>query len=432
MMSVNPMRSNKVLGVIFLVLLLSGVWVSYGVFTKKFTDYDEVQLKTTNIGLQLPIRADVKIRGVQVGEVIDIQPEAEGATLTLGLYPDMRDTVPGNVSGSIVPKTLFGEKYVSLIVPEGPIADGIEIDTVIDRTDVSTEVEQVLNDLYPLLRAVQPAEINMTLNAIATALEGRGDQLGNNLETIDSYLKRLNPEIPALVEDLRLTGEVSDVYADVLPEIATILRNTITTTQTLEGREEKLNALFKDIGSFSATAERFLGDNGDNIIRLGELSRDQLALFARYAPQYPCLLEGIVGAGKLQAEAFRGFTLHIVLETLPNQPRAYGPQDKPVYGDRRGPYCGRLPTPGFSQDNPVTHQPNFADGIDEPTGKGTSRAATGWSSGAGYPGSREESALVKGLLGPVIGTSADDVPDLGVLLIGPMARGATVTMGADR
>lgn len=428
----NPMKNNKVLGVVFLALLLSSVWLSYGVFTQKFTDFDEVELKTTNIGLQTPIRADVKIRGVQVGEVIDIRTDGEGATLTLGLYPDMRDTIPSNVSGSIVPKTLFGEKYVSLIVPEGPLADPIQVDTVIDRTDVSTEVEQVLNDLFPLLRAVQPAEINMTLNAIATALEGRGDQLGGNLETIDSYLKRLNPQIPALVEDLRLTGQVSDVYSDVLPEVATILRNTITTTQTLEGREEKLNALFKDIGSFSATAERFLGDNGDNIIRLGEVSREQLGVFARYAPEYPCLLEGIVSAGKLQAEAWRGFTLHIVLETLPNQPRGYGPADKPVYGEKRGPYCGRLPNAPWSQENPVTHQPNFADGVDEPTGKGTTRSATGWSTGAGYPGSREESALVKGLLGPAIGTSAQDVPDLGVLLVAPMARGATVSMGADR
>ncbi|WP_232211563.1 MULTISPECIES: MCE family protein [Nocardioides] len=426
------MKNNKVLGVVFLALLLSSVWLSYGVFTQKFTDFDEVELKTTNIGLQTPIRADVKIRGVQVGEVIDIRTDGEGATLTLGLYPDMRDTIPSNVSGSIVPKTLFGEKYVSLIVPEGPLADPIQVDTVIDRTDVSTEVEQVLNDLFPLLRAVQPAEINMTLNAIATALEGRGDQLGGNLETIDSYLKRLNPQIPALVEDLRLTGQVSDVYSDVLPEVATILRNTITTTQTLEGREEKLNALFKDIGSFSATAERFLGDNGDNIIRLGEVSREQLGVFARYAPEYPCLLEGIVSAGKLQAEAFRGFTLHIVLETLPNQPRGYGPADKPVYGEKRGPYCGRLPNAPWSQENPVTHQPNFADGVDEPTGKGITRSATGWSTGAGYPGSREESALVKGLLGPAIGTSAQDVPDLGVLLVAPMARGATVSMGADR
>ena len=71
---------------------------------------------------------------------------------------------------------------------------------------VSTEVEKVLSDLYPLLRTVEPAELNMTLNALATALEGRGDQIGENLETVDSYLKRLNPQIPALVEDLRLTA----------------------------------------------------------------------------------------------------------------------------------------------------------------------------------------------------------------------------------
>ena len=36
----NPMRNNTVLGVVFLALLLSGVWASYGVFTQKFTDYD--------------------------------------------------------------------------------------------------------------------------------------------------------------------------------------------------------------------------------------------------------------------------------------------------------------------------------------------------------------------------------------------------------
>ena len=33
----------------------------------------------------------------------------------------------------------------------------------------------MLADLYPLLRTVQPADINLTLNAISTALEGRGD-----------------------------------------------------------------------------------------------------------------------------------------------------------------------------------------------------------------------------------------------------------------
>jgi phospholipid/cholesterol/gamma-HCH transport system substrate-binding protein len=421
---------TKALGVVFLVLMLAAVWATYGVFTKKFTDYDEVTLQASRIGLQLPQRADVKIKGVIVGEVLDYEPTAEGAEITLGLYQDRTTDIPSDVTASILPKTLFGEKFVSLDVPDGgssaaPIADG----DVIERTDLSIEVEQVLSDLYPLLRAVQPADLNMTLNAVATALEGRGEQLGETLETLDRYLTRFNPELPALVEDLRLTAEVSDTYADVLPEVATILRNTITTTSTLEDREEKLKALFNDVSKFAAVADRFTRANGDNLVRLADLGAEQLEVFARYAPGYPCLLGGIVGAGKLQAEAFRGFTLHIVLETLPNQPRGYTAADTPVYGDKRGPYCGRLPNPPWSQSNPVTHQPDFVDGVDEPTGKGTSRVGPGWSgTSAGYAGGRDESALLKALLAPGLGLSADDVPDLGVLLVGPMARGAEVSL----
>ena len=287
----------------------------------------------------------------------------------------------------------------------------------------------MLSDLYPLLRAVQPADLNTTLNAVATALEGRGEQLGETLETLDDYLTRFNPELPALIEDLRLTARVSDTYADVLPEVATILRNTITTTSTLEDREDRLKALFNDVSKLATVTERFTRANGDNLVRLADLGAAQLEVFARYAPGYPCLLGGIVGAGKLQAEAFRGFTLHIVLETLPNQPRGYGPQDAPVYGDKRGYHCGTLPSPPWSQSNPLTSQPDFVDGVDEPTGKGTSRVGPGWSgTAAGFAGGRDESALLKSLLAPGLGVSTDDVPDLGVLLVGPMARGAEVSL----
>ena len=420
----------RALGVVFLALMLASVWLTYGVFTKKFSDYDEVTVKASRIGLQLPQRADVKIKGVIVGEVLDYEPTADGADITLGLYEDRTADIPEDVTASILPKTLFGEQFVSLELPEGGSSAGpIRAGDVIQRTNLSIEVEQVLSDLYPLLRAVQPADLNTTLNAVATALEGRGEQLGQTIETMDDYLTRFNPELPALVEDLRLTAQVSDTYADVLPEVATILRNTIITTGTLEDREAKLEALFNDVTKLSTVAERFTRANGDNLVRLGELGAEQLALFAKYAPEYPCLLGGIVGAGKLQAEAFRGFTLHIVLETLPNQPRGYGPQDVPLYGAKNGPYCGTLPNPPWDQSNPFKDQPDFADGVDSPTGKGTSRVGPGWSgTAAGYAGGRDESALLKALLAPGLGVGANDVPDLGVLLVGPMARGAEVSL----
>jgi phospholipid/cholesterol/gamma-HCH transport system substrate-binding protein len=418
---------HKMLGVAFLCLLLAGVYLTYAIFSKKFTDYDEVKLQTSTIGLQLPARADVKIRGVIVGEVLAFDASAEGAELTLGIYPSQIDTIPSNVTGSIVPKTLFGEKYVALEVPDEPVADHLEPGDRIERTQVSIEVEKVLSDLYPLLRTVQPAEINQTLNALATALEGRGDQLGENIETVDSYLKRINPQIPELVEDLRLTARVSDNYAQVMPQIADILDNTVKTTGTLQAREVKLHALFDDVASFSDTARGFLDENGDNLIRLSRVGQDQLRVFAKYAPEYSCLTRGIVNAGKRQAEAFRGFMLHIVLETLPNQPRPYDANDKPRFGEDRGPACLHLPNPPWSQSNPVRHQPDFDDGVDEPTGKGTSRVAPRQffrtSVGTSY-----ESDLLRSLLGPALGVGADDVPDLGLLLVGPMARGAEVSL----
>ncbi|MCW2794346.1 MAG: virulence factor Mce family protein, partial [Nocardioides sp.] len=187
--------------------------------------------------------------------------------------------------------------------------------------------------------------------------------------------------------------------------------------------------LFTDVAAFYDTAKGFLDDNGDNLIRLSKVSAQQLKVFAKYAPEFSCLTSGIVNAGKLQAEAFRGFELHIVLETLPNQPRGYGAQDRPRYGEDRGPNCLHLPTPPWSQSNPVRHQPNFNDGVDEPTGKGTSRVAPSYyRNTTGLAGSPQESDLLKSLLGPALGLTADQVPDLGVLLLGPMARGAEVSL----
>jgi phospholipid/cholesterol/gamma-HCH transport system substrate-binding protein len=429
-------RQTKVFGILFLGIVVLAVYMTYATFTKKFAEYDEVTLQTSKIGLQMPERADVKIRGVIVGEVLDRRTTGDGAELVLGIFPEHTDSIPADVTGSIVPKTLFGEKYVSLIPVSGGSSESIQAGATIERTQVATEVEEVLSDLYPLLRAVQPAELNMTLNAIATALEGRGDQIGENLETVDSYLKRLNPQIPALVEDLRLTAQVSDIYADVLPEVGTILANTVTSTTTLEDREAQLHALFTNVSNFSDSARTFLDDNEANMIRLGEVSRAQLRVLSRYSTEFPCLLKGIVKAAEFQAEAFRGFTLHIVLETLPNQPRPYGPQDKPELGEDRGPSCINLPNPPGSQSNPVRRQPDFKDGVDEPTGKGTQRAGTGYAGLdtsifgiPGYAGSTVETDLLRDLLAPGLGVLAADVPDLGALLVGPLARGATVSLG---
>ena len=370
-------QNFKLLGVVFLAMLLGGVYLTYGIFTKKFTDYDEVTLRTSTIGLQLPARADVKIRGVIVGEVLGLRHGVQRRGAHAGHLPQRARLDPGQRDRLDRPQDPVRREVRLAGGPREPLARP-DRDRRRDRAHRHRDRGRgrCSSDLYPLLRTVQPAEINQTLNALATALEGRGELIGENLETVDSYLKRINPQIPDIVEDLRLTAQVSDTYAAVMPEIAQILDNTIKTTGTLEDREAKVNALFTDVAAFSDTARGFLEVNGDNLIRLGDVSAAQLRVFAKYAPELNCLTRGIVDVGKLQAEAFRNFTLHIVLETLPAQPRGYTAQDAAARrGRQSGPNCLRLPNPPWSQANPLRHQPDMNDGVDEPTGKGTSRVA---------------------------------------------------------
>jgi phospholipid/cholesterol/gamma-HCH transport system substrate-binding protein len=424
---------HRVLGVAFLALLVLGGWFTYAVFNKSFTAYDEVTLRASHTGLQLPNRADVKLRGVIVGEVLDSRVADEGVMLTLGLYPSRRDDVPADVSARILPKTLFGEKYVAL-QPErtagATVAAPIQPGAVIEEARVGFEVERLLSDIYPFLRTVQPAELNSTLTAIANALEGRGEAIGANLSTLDDYLEQTNPQIPALVQDLRMLATTSDVYRSAVPEVARLLRNSVTSGATFIEKEQKIQALFTDVAAFSSTSKDFLETNGDNIVRLGRLGAPQASLFAKYAPEYPCLLDGIVKIGPRQAEAFRGKTLHIVLETLPRQPRGFGPQDDAVYQDKRGPQdetmCRRAINDEWGQDNlpPSALVPDIADGVDESTGK--ERPAPGLDLSSGFAGTSTERGLVNALAAPVLDVPVDEVPDVASLLFAPMARGMEV------
>jgi phospholipid/cholesterol/gamma-HCH transport system substrate-binding protein len=428
--SLLPNARNRAFGVGFLVLLVASGYLTYGIFNKSFASYDDVTLRTSKTGLQLPSRADVKIRGVRVGEVLAAEARDGMVDLTLGLYPGRLDIIPRNVTARILPKTLFGEKYVALQVPSSPSSQSIKAGDVIRESRVAIEVERVLSDLYPLLRTVQPEQLNYTLTALAEALEGRGDKLGNNLVVLDDYLKRVNPKIPLLVEDLGKLATVSDTYAEVAPELATVLRNSVKTGTTFVQKEAKVQALFSDVAGFSSTSKDFLEQNGSNIIRLSKQGQAQLPLLAKYAPEYPCLLKGMVNWSPHMAQAYRNYTLHISLEVLPNEPTGYTPADRPRYNAHNGPHCEQLPNPPYSQKvlNPQPPVSAVDDGVSGGHGKFRPRSAPAFDVTSGYAGSASERTIVNAFAAPVMGVPENDVPDLASLLFAPIARGAEVSV----
>ncbi|MFH8412069.1 MCE family protein [Streptomyces collinus] len=406
----------RLYGVVFIAVLALLLSLSVAVYRQAFTPVVRITLEADSLGNQLDPRADVKLRGLLVGEVREVRADGTKATLDIALKPEHVAHIPSDVHARLLPKTLFGEKYVDLIAPRGSSGRPIRAGDVItqDRTRVGIEVQQLMNDLLPLLRTVQPGKLNATLSAFATALEGRGDRIGDNLTRVEAYLRRLNPHLPSLKEDIARFADVAEMYGDAAPDLMEILRNTVTTSRTIVEQKDRLAAALTTTATVAGTAEGFLDANGDRLITLGRVSRPTLELFARYSPQYPCLLAGLVRQEKASEEAFRGGKMHITLEVVRPQ-GAYEPGEEPRYGERSGPDCRDLPHPPVPA--PGAH---LDDGSKEP----------GTASGGplGVSATRAEQRAVGSLVAPVLGVPADEVPPVATLLFGPMARGTAVSV----
>src|SRR5665647_2845903 len=141
--------SNRAYGVAFLLTLALLVGLSVATFQKKFTPVVMVTLMSERIGNQLQNDSDVKIRGLIVGEVRSITSTGNGARIELALQPDQVANIPANVSARLLPKTLFGERYVDLVIPTNPsprtMADGDIIGQ--DHSTVGIELEKVWDNL---------------------------------------------------------------------------------------------------------------------------------------------------------------------------------------------------------------------------------------------------------------------------------------------
>ncbi len=399
----------RLYGIVFIAVMALLLSLAVAVYQKAFIPVVRITLQADTIGNQLDPQADVKLRGLLVGEVREVHADGEKATLDIALKPEHVPDIPSDVHARLLPKTLFGEKYVDLVEPSRPgnrTVRPIRAGDVItqDRTKVGIELQKLMNDLLPLLRTVKPGELNATLSAFATALDGRGDRIGDNLTRVERYLRRLNPHMPSLQEDISRFADVTEVYGDAAPDLMRILRNTVTTSRTLVEKREQLAALFTSTATMADTTDEFLDANGDRLITLGQVSRPTLALFARYAPEYPCLLEGLVRQTAESEKAFRGGKMRITLEFVHPRP-AYRPGEEPRYAERSGPDCRGLPHPGVPAP-------------DTKLNDGTTHVSA----------TEAEQRAVGSLVAPAMGVPADEVPPVATLLFGPMARGTAVSV----
>lgn len=185
---VNPAVVGIVAAAIMLVLLVVA-FVNLNPFAHTITIHAQVASGDT-----LAPGADVEVAGVKIGSVKSIEKGSPGALLTMTV-----DTASAPVfkdaSASVRPHGVFGPKFLE-ITPgtsgAGAVADGYTIP--IDRTTVSVDFDQVLNELNTDTRK----SLQTAFYELGVASTGRGQDFGQTLDNLQVVTVDLVPPLNAV------------------------------------------------------------------------------------------------------------------------------------------------------------------------------------------------------------------------------------------
>ena len=203
------------------------------------------------------------------------------------------------------------------------------------------------------------------------------------------------------------------VYDGAADDLLSILRDLTVTATTVTDQRAQLAGFLADTADLADTTRIFLDRHDDRLIRLGQVTRPVLDLLATYSPEYPCLLRGVVALQPRAEQSFAGGKMHVTLEITKDNGKYVAGRDDPYYGAHNGPNCHGLP-------NPAVPAPSVA------TNNGYDYGASA-NAPMGFAGTAEEASFIKPLVAAATGVPADQVPDVAVLLWGPMLRGTVVS-----
>lgn len=216
-------------------------------------------------------QSDVKVMGVTVGHVRDIEIDGDEIVVALAIDDDV--PLPADATVAISPVSLIGERDVVLPAwkpGDERLAPGSVIGR--ERTIIPVEPDEALQAVTDLVAALDPRSVNELLSSSAGALEGKGS-------TINRALLELSKLIPALADqDEELLAIATDV-----DRLAAVVR----------AREAEIGRLLEDFSTVAGVLDEERQEIIDFVDAMVRLTREGKALLTAYEVTLPEDLETI-------------------------------------------------------------------------------------------------------------------------------------------
>lgn len=207
---------------------------------------------------------DVRVAGVDVGRVNSIRLEQGLAVVEFEVADDIEPTTTWGVGARW--RNVIGQRFLYLYPAPGgvPLPEGERID--ISRSVAVADLAAFVDQITPLLEAIDPASQNKLTQALNDTLIGREDDIQNlvvNLSDLADTVSSQEPEIRAVIANANLLlGEFNTREA----ELVGFIDQLRLVSSTLANRNGELLDAAVDLTRVQAELGRLIAANDDGLV----------------------------------------------------------------------------------------------------------------------------------------------------------------------
>ena len=190
--------------------------------------------------------AEVTYRGLPVGKVKKLEWLPSGVRATLDIEKKA-PKVPSDVFAVVANKSAIGEQYIDL-EPRTASGPYLHANSVISsaNTKVPLDTTRLLLDVGKLTSSVSVQSLQTLINEVGLAFAGYGEDLGNIIDTMTSFLKAADRNFPETQALIRGSGTVLGTFADKRGEFASFTDDLTKLTHTLVDSDDDFRDLVGD------------------------------------------------------------------------------------------------------------------------------------------------------------------------------------------
>ncbi|MEE2032700.1 MCE family protein [Rhodococcus chondri] len=233
---------------------------------------------------------DVRVLGVSVGRISDIEPGDDLVRVTMKVDDSVK--VPADAKAVIVAQSLVSARFVQLtpVYAGGPeFAEGATIP--VERTASPVEWDQIKTELMRLSEALGPEELDPQ-GSLGRFIDTGAENLDGNGETIRAALRELSETMSTLSEgrtDLFSTVRNLQTFVSVLSssneQIVQFGGRLASVSDVLAASSDQLGVSLTDLNVAVGDVQRFVQDNRAGLTESVQRLADATEVLARKRPE---------------------------------------------------------------------------------------------------------------------------------------------------